>query len=87
MFDEFDEADFRTIWSAPEGNEYAVQFRREGERDWNCAEVALSKQTASKWFSDITQAPAYGVEYRMVKLSRYPPCPVNQIISYFKEGK
>ena len=85
MLDDFDEHDFSAIWSASEGNDYAVQFRRENEREWTCSEIALSKQTAINWFQGVMQNPAYGVEYRVVRLSRYPPCPVTQIISYFKD--
>lgn len=85
ILDDFDEHDFSAIWSASDGNDYAVQFRREGERSWTCSEIALSKQTAIDWFRGAMQNPAYGVEYRVVRLSRYPPCPVTQIVSYFKE--
>lgn len=79
-----DERDYAEIWQALEGNEYATQFRRENERDWSFTDLALSKKTASEWFRNATQNPTNGVEYRIVRLSRYPPCSVVEVICYYR---
>lgn len=76
------ENNYAEIWNAPEGNDYAVQFRRQGEKEWYFSDFALSKKTAMNWFAYQTKDSPTTTEYRVVKLSRYPPCPVVQIISY-----
>lgn len=78
--------DYQSIWEAPEGNEYATQFRREGDREWSFTDIAITRKTAYEWFSSCVQQAAYGVEYRVVRLSRYPPCTVVQVISHYKES-
>lgn len=80
-----EEKDYAEIWCAPEGNDYATQFRRQNEREWVFTDFALSQKTALLWFTSSTQNPAYGVEYRVVRLSRYPPCSVVQILNYYKD--
>lgn len=76
------ERDYTYIWNAPEGNDYATQFRRQNEKDWYFSDYALSKQTAIDWLVTHTQDQALSVEYRIVRLSRYPPCSVVQVIMY-----
>lgn len=78
------EEDYVEIWQAPEGNDFAVQFRRETERDWCFTDYALSKNTAMNTFNSFTQNANSGVEYRVVRLSRYPPCSIVQVITYFE---
>lgn len=80
-----DESCYTEIWQAPEGNDYASQFRRRDEREWSFTDFALSKKTALNWFSEATQHASPGAEYRVVRLSRYPPCSVVQVISYYRE--
>lgn len=80
-----DESDYKIIWSAPEGHDYALQFRRQNERDWVFSEIAINKQTATKWFKQCVEKGTYGIEYRVVRVSRYPPCAITQIINYHKD--
>ncbi len=81
---EFDEGEWQQIWSAPEGNEYCVQFRLANEKKWFIMDYALSKPTAIHVFSNTISSPSPGCEYRIVKLSRYPPCSVVAVVRYIK---
>lgn len=80
-----DEDCYADIWNAPDGNDYAVQFRRKDEKEWSYMDFALSCKTALNIMADASGNLAYGTEYRVVRLSRYPPCSVHQIIKYHKE--
>jgi len=81
---ELDETEWSEVWHAPEGNDYTVQYRRSGEKAWFITAFALSKATAIEWFNNATSSPMEGCEYRIVKLSRYPPCSVAAVIKYFR---
>jgi hypothetical protein len=82
-----DEDAYKEIWHAPEGHVYATQFRRQGERDWMFADYALSKNIAYNWFASVIGDNYGGSEYRIVILSRYPPCSVSQIVKHFEAKK
>lgn len=83
---DLDEKEWEEIWRAPEGNEYSVQYKAVNEKKWNILEFALSKQTAMLSFAQTTSMASPGHEYRVVKLSRYPPCSVVAVIKYLREG-
>lgn len=80
-----DESCYTDIWNAPEGNDYAVQFRRKDESLWSYIDFAICYKTASAVMSKSVGNLAFHSEYRIVKLSRYPPCSVCEIIKYHKD--
>jgi len=81
-----DESCYEDIWNAPAGNEYAVQFRRKDEKEWNYMDFALSKTTALNIMASSMGNLAFGTTYRVVRLSRYPPCSVQEIIKFHVES-
>lgn len=80
-----DDECYKDIWNAPDGHDYAVQFRRQGEQTWIYSDFAMSHERAVVWITNCTQTSYGGSEYRLVKLSRYPPCSITQIIRYYKD--
>lgn len=82
MYTELDENEYGQIWSAPNGNEYAIQIRAVGDREWVTSEFAISKITALNWLASMIDHGRFGTEYRVVKLSRYPPCSVTEVVKY-----
>lgn len=87
MLSGLSESCYREIWEAPEGNDYAVQFRRENERDWCYIEFAISQRTSLQIFGESVKNGMTSAEYRVVRLSRYPPCSVTAVIKYHKESQ
>jgi len=78
---------YEDIWNAPMGNEYSIQFKREGEREWSTLDYAVSKETAINLYNETKVDGFSGVEYRLVRLSRYPPCSVQEILKTHKVSK
>lgn len=84
FFTNLDQECYEDIWHAPEGNDYAIQFKRDGEREWSILDYAVSKPTAIELYNDTVVDGFSGTEYRLVRLSRYPPCSVQQILKSHK---
>ena len=82
---ELNEKEWEEIWTAPEGSDYSVQYKSVNDRSWYIIEYALSKKTALMSFSQTISRASSGYEYRVVKLSRYPPCSVVAVIKYLRE--
>ena len=78
----FDAADYERIWQAPEGCDYAIQYRRPDVREFHTYEMAVALQEARAVFNEIQGTLPQGAEVRLVTLSRYPPCSVSKVILY-----
>ena len=74
------------LYHAPEGFDYAVQNRELNARSWNTITFALTRSEAKESFSGFKDYANAGYEYRLVRLSRYPPNAAVEVISYFKGG-
>ena len=85
IFGELDEKDYSDIWSAPEEADYGLQGRSPGDREWRTLQVAVTKKGAMDSLNISRQTCPVGYELRVVKISRYPPCPVLGVIYYYQE--
>lgn len=74
------------LYYAPEGHDYAIQNKKTNDRNWNTIIFALSRSEAKESFSGFKNYANIGYEYRLVRLSRYPPNTPVEVISYFKGG-
>lgn len=74
------------LYNAPEGFDYAVQNREPNARSWNTVIFAASRSEAKESFAGFKDYANSGYEYRVVRLSRYPPNTAIEVISYFKGG-
>jgi hypothetical protein len=74
------------LYHAPEGSDYAIQNKEPNAKRWNTISYALSKSEAKESFSGFKDYANPGYEYRVVRLSRYPPNAAVEVISYFKGG-
>jgi hypothetical protein len=78
----FDTVDYEKIWQAPEGCEYAVQYKRPDTRDFFTYEIALPLNEARNLYTGMQDTLPSGAEIRVVVLSRYPPCSVSKVVLY-----
>ena len=76
----------QALFHAPEGSDYAIQNREANGRYWNTVTFALTRSEAKESFSGFKDYANAGYEYRVVRLSRYPPNAAVEVISYFKGG-
>ena len=72
------------LFHAPEGHDYGIQNREMNARSWNTISFALSKSEAKESFAGFKDFANIGYEYRLVRLSRYPPNTAVEVVSYFK---
>ena len=76
----------QALYYAAEGHDYGIQNKEANARHWNTIVFGLSKSEAKESFSGIKDYANAGYEYRLVRLSRYPPNAAVEVISYFKGG-
>ena len=84
LANELNEEQMGVIYNAPDGFEYAVQNKEIAGRSWNTILYCLPKREAKQSFKNCVEHSYIGYEYRAVRLSRYPPCSVVEVISYFR---
>jgi hypothetical protein len=72
------------LWKAPEGHEYSVQYRNGDCEQWYIYNFALYRKEAIEFYNDLISNSGSNAEYRIVKLSRYPPCSVTEVVKYKK---
>lgn len=82
---ELDDDCYKDIWHAHDGHDYAVQLRRIGEKTWVYCDFAMQHKKAVEWMVNCSQTSYGGSEYRIVKLSRYPPCSITQVLRHYKD--
>ena len=76
----------QALYYAPEGHDYGIQNKEANARHWNTISFALTRSEAKESFSGFKDYANIGYEYRLVRLSRYPPNTPVEVISYFKGG-
>lgn len=84
---DFTDGDYERIWNAPNGSEYGVQKKHEMERHWNTYLIAVPKEEALRWLNQAAEFVTPECSYRVVRLSRYPPCSVVEVIKTLTGGQ
>ena len=84
LTNQLDEEQANQLYHAAEGFDYAVQNREPDNRVWNTIIFAIPKVEAKGSFRSFVEYAGIGYEYRVVRLSRYPPNAVVEVVAYFK---
>lgn len=83
---DFTDDDYERIWTAPNGCEYGVQKKHAAERQWSTYLIAVPKNEAIQWLAQASEFVMAEDTYRVVRLSRYPPCSVVEVIKTLTGG-
>ena len=83
---DFTDDDYEKIWRAPNGSDYGVQKKHAAERQWSTYLIAVQKEEAIRWLAQASEFVMAEDTYRVVRLSRYPPCSVVEVIKTLTRG-
>lgn len=70
------------LWKLPEDEMYSIQYREDGTR-WNSTNYYGTRQKMKAYIQDI---PNYR-DYRIVRISKYPPHPAQEVVLYVERKR
>lgn len=86
LLTDFTDDDYERIWTAPNGADYGVQKKHAAEKHWSTYLFAVPKEAAVQWLAQASEFVMAEDTYRVVRLSRYPPCSVVEVIKTLTRG-